>query len=233
MDFSRFTHLTFDCYGTLIDWETGILEAFRPVLARHGLPMDETVLLSLYAEHEARVEAGPYRPYREVLREVAAGIASDLGYLPSEEDLDALADSVRDWPAFPDTVEALVRLKKQFELVILSNIDDALFAESQKRLQVPFDVAITAQQVGSYKPDRRNFRVALERLGVGVDRVLHVAQSLYHDHVPAKELGFTTVWINRPSRLPGTGLSLPVNVRPDLELPDLKSLADVTTGQPL
>jgi 2-haloacid dehalogenase len=227
MDFARFTHLTFDCYGTLIDWEMGILDAFRPVLARHGLPMDEAVLLSLYAEHEARVESGPYRPYREVLREVATGIASDLGYMPSEEDLQALPDSVRDWPAFPDTVEALRRLKQRFKLVILSNIDDAMFGESQKRLQIPFDDVITAQQVGSYKPDRRNFQVALERLGADVSQVLHVAQSPYHDHVPAKELGFTTVWINRPSRLPNTGISRPANVQPDLEIPDMKSLADM------
>lgn len=226
MDFSRFTHITFDCYGTLIDWETGILRALHPLLARHGVAATDERALQLYVDHEARIEAGPYRLYREVLREVTRGIAADLGFTPTDADLDTLPESVGAWPPFPDTVEALARLKRRFKLVILSNIDDALFARSQELLEVRFDAVITAQQVGSYKPNRANFRFALDRLGVGTGQVLHVAQSLYHDHVPAKELGFSTVWINRPSRLPGTGIAPPAAVTPDLELPDLKSLAD-------
>ena len=226
MYFSRFTHLTFDCYGTLIDWETGILDALRPVVARHGQTVDDARLLALYAAHEARIEAGPYRPYRDVLREVARGIADELGFAATSEEMEALPASVGKWPPFPDTIDALRRLKRRFRLAILSNIDDALFADSQRLLKVEFDAVITAQQVGSYKPNPANFRFALERLGVEVGQVLHVAQSLYHDHVPAKELGFSTVRIDRPSRLPGTGIAPPADVKPDMELPDLKSLAD-------
>jgi len=226
IDFSKFTHLTFDCYGTLIDWETGILSALNRVLSKHGMAVEDARVLRLYADMESRVESGPYLPYREVLGRVMAGIAEELGFTPDENDLESLPVSVASWPPFSDTVAALERLKSRYRLVILSNIDDALFAESQKLLQVPFDEVITAQQIGSYKPNRRNFTFALEKLGQPVDRVLHVAQSLYHDHAPAKELGFSTIWINRPSQLPGTGIAPPSDVKPDLEFTDLKSLAD-------
>ncbi len=225
MDYSRISHLTFDCYGTLIDWEAGILAGIAPVLVRHGALVDEARILSSYARREAEIESGVYLPYREVLRRVMAGIASELGFTPSEAELNILPESVGTWPPFPDTVEALGRLKSRYKLVILSNIDDGMFAESQKLLAVPFDIVITAQQVGSYKPNRRNFTFALERMGVVTERVLHVAQSLYHDHVPAKALGFSTVWINRPSRLPNTRIAPPARVTPDIEMPDLQSLA--------
>jgi 2-haloacid dehalogenase len=227
LDFGRFTHLTFDCYGTLVDWEAGILDALRPMVARQARRIDEGDLLLLYARLEAEQESGPFRPYREVLRGVVAGIGAELGFTPTEDELDALADSVGLWPPFPDTVEALARLEIRYPLVILSNIDDAMFAETAKRLEVEFDEVITAQQIGSYKPARENFRAALTRLEATADRVLHVAQSLFHDHVPAKELGFTTVWVNRPSRQPGTGATLPAEAAPDLEVPDLRTLVEV------
>lgn len=224
MNFDQFTHLTFDCYGTLIDWERGILAALTPVIERRGLPVDPAHLLRLYAKYEAQEEAGPYKSYRDVLRGVMAGIAAELGFAPREDELAALPDSVGDWPAFPDSAEALKTLKTRFKLVILSNIDDAMFAQSNRHLGVEFDEIITAQQVGSYKPARRNFHVALERLGVPKTQILHVAQSLFHDHVPAKELGFTTIWVNRPSILPDTGVSLPVDVTPDLEVADMRGV---------
>jgi 2-haloacid dehalogenase len=224
INFNAFTHLTFDCYGTLIDWETGILNATRPVLQRHGLAVAETTILQLYAKHEAQLEAGPYRAYRAVLRGVMAGMAGELGFTPSAAEHDALANSVAFWPPFADTVEALIRLQKRYKLVILSNIDDDLFAGTQRHLGILFDAVITAQQVGSYKPAVANFQTAVVRLGVPVGQILHVAQSLYHDHAPAQALGFTSVWVNRPSRLPGTGVSLPVEVSPDLEVPDLITL---------
>jgi 2-haloacid dehalogenase len=224
VNFDPFTHLTFDCYGTLIDWERGILAALTPVIEGRGLPVDPAQLLRLYAKYEAEQEAGPYKSYREVLRGVMASIAAEFGFTPREDELNALPDSVGNWPAFPDSAEALKILKTRYKLVILSNIDDAMFAQSNKHLGVEFEEIITAQQVGSYKPSRRNFRVALERLGVPQTQILHVAQSLFHDHVPAKEMGFTTVWVNRPSILPGTGVSLPVDVTPDLEVADMESL---------
>jgi 2-haloacid dehalogenase len=226
MNYPYFTHLSFDCYGTLIDWETGILSALRPLLERHGVSATEEQVLRLYTQYEAEQEAGEYRSYRRVLQEVTERLASAFGFAPAQADRDILPNSVGQWPPFPDTVEALGRLKTRYRLVILSNIDDTLFAETQRQLKVPFDAVITAEQVGSYKPDRANFQFLLNRLGVPRERILHVAQSLYHDHVPARELGFSTVWVNRRSRLPGTGLSLPAQVTPDLEVPNLKSLAD-------
>ena len=227
MDFATFTHLTFDCYGTLIDWETGILAAVTPILARHGVVADAETILQLYVKYEAQQEAGSYKPYREVLQGVMAGMASELGFTPTVSELQSLPDSVGRWPSFADTVAALTRLQTRYKLAIVSNIDDAMFAATNILLQVEFEHIITAQQVRSYKPAPRHFQVALERLGVPQQHVLHVAQSLYHDHVPARALGLTTVWVQRPSRLAGTGLALPAQTVPDLAVPDLQSLIDM------
>ena len=224
MRFDGFTHLSFDCYGTLIDWETGILAALRSVLRRHGRAAQDEALLRLYAGYEAEQEAGDYRPYRNVLRGVMAGVAGTLAFEPTADDLDALGDSVGRWPLFADTVAALNRLKTRFKLVILSNIDNAMFAETNRRLEVEFDDIITAQQVGSYKPSHANFESMLARLRVPREQVLHVAQSIFHDHVPAKTLGFATVRVNRETRCPRTGVAPPAHAEPDLEVPDLKGL---------
>jgi 2-haloacid dehalogenase len=226
MNFARFTHLTFDCYGTLIDWETGILNALMPLLQRNGAAVTEEQVLRLYTQAEVAEESGDYRSYRSVLESIAGKVAAEVGMTLSSEDRHTLPNSVGTWPPFPDTVRALNSLKTRFKLVILSYIDDALFAETNERLGVQFDEVITAQQVRSYKPRKPHFEEALRRLAVPKEQILHVAQSLYHDHAPAKEMGFTTVWINRPSRLPGSGLAPPSVVRPDLELPDLQSLAE-------
>jgi 2-haloacid dehalogenase len=227
VDFDRFTHLTFDCYGTIIDWEAGILAAVGPVLERHGASLGEAELLQLYARFEAEQEAGEYKPYRQVLAAVMESMGTELGFTPSEADLLALPESVGSWPPFADSVEALQRLQMSFELVILSNIDDDLFAATERLLGLEFDEVITAQQVGSYKPSTRNFEFALERLQVPREQVLHVAQSLFHDHTPAKELGFTTAWVNRPSRCPGVGVAPPTRSSPDLEVRDLRSLVEL------
>jgi 2-haloacid dehalogenase len=227
VDFDRFTHLTFDCYGTIIDWEAGILAAVGPVLERHGASLGEAELLQLYARFEAEQEAGEYKPYRQVLAAVMESMGTELGFTPSEADLLALPESVGSWPPFADSVEALQRLQMSFELVILSNIDDDLFAATEKLLGLEFDDVITAQQVGSYKPSTRIFEIALERLQVPRQQVLHVAQSLFHDHAPAKELGFKTAWVNRPSRCPGVGVALPAQSSPDLEVRDLRSLVEL------
>ncbi|HEY8291391.1 MAG TPA: haloacid dehalogenase type II [Thermomicrobiales bacterium] len=225
LDFDRFTYLTFDCYGTLIDWERGILAALRPVLDRHGIAVSDDAALAVYGELESAAEAGPYRPYRDVLTTVMDGFGERLGFAPTDEERAALAASVGDWPPFPDTVEALRALAGRFRLVILSNIDDDLFALSARYLEVEFAAVVTAQQVGSYKPDPRNFRTLLARLDSAPDRVLHVAQSLYHDIVPAHALGLTTVWVNRRHDRPGSGATPPATARPNLEVPDLRTLA--------
>lgn len=230
LDFERFTTLTFDCYGTLIDWESGILTALRPVLERHGATLPDDQALELFGELESEAEAGPYLPYREVLAVVMDGLGARLGFTPTVEERTALAQSVSDWPAFPDTVPALQALATRYQLVILSNIDDELFARSARRLQVDFADVITAQQVGSYKPNPRNFQVLLERLDRPRQEILHVAQSLFHDIAPANAAGLTTVWVNRRHNRAGFGATPPQTAQPALEVPDLQTLAQLAAA---
>jgi|ERR1043166_1663027 2-haloacid dehalogenase len=219
------THLTFDCYGTLIDWEQGILSAVSPFFARHGPRVAPGAVLRSFAAHEARIESGSWKPYREVLRDVLGGIAADLGLAIPESQSDLLSDSLPHWLPFRDTLGALQQLSMKYRLVILSNTDDGLFAATQTRLGFQFDEVITAEQVRSYKPGTAHFEEALRRLHVPVSQILHVAQSLYHDHVPARQLGFQTAWINRPSFLAGTGLAPSADVKPSLVFQDLAGLA--------
>src|SRR5215470_12448587 len=186
MDYSGFDALTFDCYGTLIDWESGILAAL-------GAGGDDA--LAAFAELESELEAGPYLRYREVLARCYDGLASRYD-LPAAGAA-AFADSVGDWPAFPDSHDALARLKERFKLGVITNCDDDLFARSNARLGVEFDYVITAEQAGAYKPSPRGFELAFERIEIPRERILHVAQSLFHDHVTAKRLGLSTVWIDR------------------------------------
>jgi 2-haloacid dehalogenase len=228
MDFSRFTHLTFDCYGTLIDWETGILRALRPVLAGRlrPVPSDDEVL-GLYAALEAAIEAGPYRSYREVLEQVVRGFGERLSFVASAAEAAALPESLGDWLPFPDTVDSLQRLARVFKLAIISNVDDDLIAATLARLGVPFADVITAQQARSYKPSPGNFQLAMRRLAVPAAQILHVAQSLYHDVAPARKLGLATVWVNRRKGRSTPGATPPATAVPDLEVPDLKTLADL------
>ena len=227
LDFQKFKVLTFDCYGTLIDWESGILHAVRKVLKNHQLEFDDQTILEAYARAEAKIEAGAYEPYKRVLRRVVATMSAELLVEPSEEERDALARSVRNWKPFPDTVGALKRLKERYSLAIISNIDDDLFQYSAEHLEVPFDWVITAQQAESYKPSHNNFQMAFGRMGFPKKEILHVAQSMYHDIVPARQLGVSTVWVNRRGNQGGWGATLPAEGKPDLEVPDLASLADL------
>lgn len=218
--------LTFDCYGTLIDWEAGLLDALRPILDRRALHPDGERVLELYAREEAEIEAGPYRPYREVLRGVLIAIGQELGFEPTGEEIADFAGSVTRWPPFPDSSAALVRLGRRYRLGVISNVDDDLFAASARRLGIRFDWVITAEQVGAYKPDRRNFLAAFERIGCPRDRILHVAQSLYHDIAPASALGLATAWINRRHDRTGSGATPPASARADLVFTDLLGLAE-------
>ena len=227
IDFSQFDALTFDCYGTLIDWERGILNAFQLVLSRVDVAPGEDELLALYATHEASIEAGEYRTYREVLAASARGVCADLGVEPSDRAIAEFAASVGDWPAFPDTAAALRRLKHRFRLGVLTNCDDDLFAGSNRRLGVYFDWVVTAQEARGYKPRRENFDALFARVEVPRERILHVAQSLFHDHVPAKALGMTTVWIDRRHDKPGFGATPPAEATPDLVCPDMRSFAEI------
>jgi 2-haloacid dehalogenase len=229
MDFSRFSTISFDCYGTLIEWEAGILPAVRTLLSRHNSPQPDAKILELYGEFEAEAESGPYQIYRKVLQSVVERFGQRLGFQPAASDLRILHESVPSWPPFPDTVSALRALKNRYRLAIISNIDDDLFAATKKLLGVEFDAVITAQQAQSYKPSISNFRRALERLGVKPDRLLHVGQSIYHDVLPAQSLGIATVWVNRRSARPGVGAVRPAIGKPDLEVPDLQTLAALAT----
>ena len=227
IDFATKRVLTFDCYGTLIDWETGILASLQPLLAQHGVRAAPDHLLTLYSELEPVAEHGPYRPYREVLTTVLHSMGERLGFHPSETEAAQFAAAVGEWPPFADTPEALQALKRAFKLAIISNVDDDLFARTQQQLGVVFDWVITAQQVRSYKPSLHNFHQALARIGLPPQQVLHVAQSLFHDHVPAKQLGLDTVWVNRRHDKTGPGATPPANVQPDLEVPDLATLLQI------
>jgi 2-haloacid dehalogenase len=227
LDFTRFRVLTFDCYGTLIDWESGIFAALRPILAAHKKTLSDSALLKLYSELEATAEGREFRPYREILQSVVYGFGKRLEFTPTPAQLISLPDSLANWQPFPDTVAALRKLKSRYQLAIVSNVDDDLFARTAPKLEVKFDQIITAQQARAYKPSLKIFTLAQERIGVVPERWLHVGQSVYHDVVPAKSLGITTVWVNRPSRRPGAGAAKSASAQPDLEVPNLQTLVDL------
>ena len=231
IDFSAFDALTFDCYGTLIDWEAGILAALRPVLDAHGADIADDALLEAFARHEARLEAGPYLRYTDVLAGCLRALGEELAFTPTESEVTAFGRSVGDWPAFADSPEALARLKQRFRLGVITNCDDDLFAASNRRLGVAFDWIITAEQARGYKPRTENFEFAFARIDVPRERILHVAQSLFHDHVPAKALGMTSVWIDRRQGRGGSGATPPAAATPDLIVPDLRGFAQLATGQ--
>lgn len=231
LDLTDYAALSFDCYGTLIDWETGIAAILGPWARDHDPSWTDEAVLVAYAEHEAAVEAEhPTTPYPDVLREAFRRTGTALGFAVSDADADALGASVPDWPAFDDSAAALRRLQEHYKLIILSNVDRQSFAGSNRRLAVTFDEILTAQDLGSYKPDPANFAALLERveaIGAG-GRLLHVAQSLFHDHVPAKAAGIPTVWINRRHAKAGWGATPDprVTVTPDLEVPSMAAFAD-------
>ena len=229
---NHFEALSFDCYGTLIDWETGLLAALEPLLLRAGVRPSTDEVLEAYgvAEFGAQ-QAHPGDPYPQILSRVWLALASKWGLADDADERERFARSVGEWPAFPDTVEALKRLKARYNLVILSNVDRASFARTNRKLDVEFDRIITAQDLGSYKPDPRNFAAlvaAVEALGIPRANLLHVAQSLHHDHVPAQAIGLKTAWIDRRAGQSGGGATRqPAHeVKPDFTFPTLAALAD-------
>lgn len=232
VDLSQFEMLSFDCYGTLIDWEAGILGYLGPVLRTQGCRVEDSQILNLYSEIEPREQAKPYRIYREVLASVVHSVASQFGLAVSEAEANGLADSIRDWCPFPDTVPSLARLTSRYKLAVLSNIDDDLFALTAKKLEVPFDLVVTAQQVGAYKPSKRNFEILLQRAAISPRHLLHVAESLYHDVAPARELGITTVWVDRRQGRAAAATKL-VDAKPDLTVRTVGELADLVFLNPV
>lgn len=206
---SDFRVLTFDCYGTLIDWESGIHGALRPLLRKAGGAVGREAALEAFGRPEAEQQAlTPAMVYSDLLAEVHRRLAEEWGLTAEEAEHRRFGASVPDWPAFPDSGEALASLKRHYRLVILSNVDRAGFASSNRRLGVEFDAIYTAQDIGSYKPSQRNFDHMLERLaalGHGKGEILHTAQSLFHDHVPAKRAGLATAWTDRRHDTDGWG----------------------------
>ena len=227
LDFDRFQVLSFDCYGTLINWEAGILGAVRPMLSNRSIYVADDHILEAYGELEARLEEGPWRPYRQILRDCIAGLGLRFNFEPTASEIDALPGSLPFWPAFGDTIGALKRLRSRYKLAIISNIDNDLFTATTRQLQTAFDYVITAEQVESYKPSENNFLQAIKTIGVPRTELLHVAQSIFHDIIPTRALGISSVWVNRRKGMSGSGATLPAEGRPDLEVPDLRSLADL------
>jgi 2-haloacid dehalogenase len=228
-DFNQYKALTFDCYGTLIDWENGILGVLKPLLIAHNTNLDDDQIIELFAEFEAELENGDYIKYREVLKRVVQKFGERFSFAPTADELNSLADSIQHWLPFSDTVEALRVLKQNFKLVIISNVDDDLFAFSAKHLEIKFDQIITAEQAKSYKPSLNNFRLAIERIDLPLDQILHVAASVYHDIVTAKSLGLSTVWVNRRAVQKAVSPTKSAISQPDLEVPDLKTLAALSS----
>jgi 2-haloacid dehalogenase len=224
-DYGTFDALTFDCYGTLIDWEAGILEGLRAALDRRGVRPSDDELLERYAAAEADLEASPYLPYRDVLGRGLQAVAAGFGVDPTPAEVAAFGGSVGAWPAFQDSAAALARLQERFRLGVLTNCDDDLFAASARRLGIEFDWVVTAQQAGGYKPRRENFELLFKRVGLPRERILHVAQSLFHDHVPARALGLSSVWIDRRHGRPGSGATPPAEAAPDATFPDMATFA--------
>lgn len=225
LDFSRFEILTFDCYGTLINWEDGLFAALRPIFAAHSKKIDDANVLKLYGDFELRAEQPPFHNYRDVLAEVVRQFGRELRFEPSPAEVRSLAESLPKWKPWPDSVAALSQLKRKYRLAILSNVDDDLFAGTRPQLGVEFDEVITAQQAKAYKPSLKLFELALSRINAPAHRVLHVGQSIYHDVIPAQSLGLATVWINRPSARPGVGAVKAADAKPDLTFTSVAELA--------
>jgi len=251
MKLADFDVMTFDCYGTLIDWESGIYTALAPLLSRAGALQDETApsragiglsrsdvalsrdaVLEAFARLEVRQqETTPDMLYSDLLAKVHGQLATEWDVSQDPAEAAAFGASIGHWPAFPDTVDALRYLQQHFRLVILSNVDRASFQATNQRLEVKFDAVYTAQDIGSYKPDQRNFGYLLGRLreqGIPKQKILHVAQSLFHDHVPAKAIGLTSAWIDRRHSDSGWGATAPVSaeVRYDFRFASLGALAE-------
>lgn len=218
LDLTRVTTLTFDCYGTLIDWEAGVIEVLRPLLAGHGITQSVDEIVAAFQDIEAPLCEPPYRPYRTVLAEVVEGFGQRFGFSVGDAEREALAASVASWRPFPDTVTVLRALATRYRLAVISNIDDDLFTATASQLGVSFDCVVTAQGARCYKPDKAIFELALARVRAEGHQVVHVAEGVT-EISPARQLGCATVWVRRHGR----SLRL-LTEAPDLEVPDLSSL---------
>ena len=232
MRVSDYKVLTFDCYGTLIDWESGMVAGLETLTRRVGQPLSRDQILEAHARHESSQQLQtPAKRYSELLAVVYKRLAEEWGVAASWDECLAYGNSVKDWPAFADSAAALKYLKQHYKLVILSNVDNASFAHSNKRLEVAFDAIYTAEDIGSYKPSLRNFEYMLEKLaslGVEKEQILHTAESLFHDHGPANQMDLASCWIYRRHDKPGFGATMDPGTMPriDLKLTSMAALAE-------
>ena len=224
IDFEQFQWLSFDCYGTLIDWETGISTAVAHALQAHDRHLSKQEILALFASVEPDVQQGvEFLNYQAVLRQVMELMGTRLEVQFSESETNCLVDTIGGWPVFPDTIEALCLMKSCYKLAIITNVDDDLFEPASRSLGVELDALVTSQQCGSYKPNLNNFHIAVDRMGVEKQAWLHIAESLYHDIGPANGLGVTSVWVNR-GHANLEGATRRSDARPDLEVHSLDEL---------
>jgi len=216
-----FDALTFDCYGTLIDWESGMVAGLKPLTDRLNGKLSRDQILEAHARHESGQQAQtPAKNYSDLLPIVYRRLAEEWGLEVGWEECAAYGQSVKNWPAFPDSIEALTYLKQHYKLVILSNVDNTSFAASNTRLGVHFDAIYSAEDVGAYKPSDCNFEYMLHHLsnnGVAKERILHTAESLFHDHKPANRHGLATCWIYRRHAQEGFGATMDPGGQPDID----------------
>ena len=221
MRLSDFEALIFDCYGTLIDWETGMGKRLEPWAKRHGITLSKDAMLEKFNGIEHRWETThPRMPYPTFLTNVHREFARELGAPADDSEAEGFGAAIGEWLPFPDSVAALAQLKRHYKLVILSNVDKASVAKSAAHLGNLFDLILTAEEIGSYKPARRNFEVLIERLaalGVAKEKILHTAQSLFHDHEPANRMGLKSAWIDRRAGKTGTGATVAVTRMPHID----------------
>lgn len=227
LDFKAITVCSFDCFGTLIDWESGILDALGRVLARHGRSVPDEDALALYAACEPAAQQGAFVDYKSVLRRTMDGIAARLDIDLAPEERDGLVASLPSWQPFADTREALRRLAERCRLGILSNVDDDLFAATARQLGAPLAFVVTAESVGAYKPSLRMFEAALDRVRVPKENWLHVAQSRFHDIAPARAFGLRTVHVDRGWERRGSGATPVSDATADCTVKSLAELADL------
>jgi putative hydrolase of the HAD superfamily len=225
-----FEALTFDCYGTLIDWESGMIESLKPLTSKAPRPLTRDEILEAHARHESSQQVQtPAKLYRDLLATVYRRLAKEWGVAVSWSDCVAYGRSIRNWPAFADSVAALQYLKRHYKLVILSNVDNESFSLSNEKLGVEFDAVYTAEDCGSYKPSARNFEYMLAKLktlGIEESRILHTAESLFHDHAPANEYGLASCWIHRRHGQEGSGATIALSQAPRYDF-RFESMADM------
>jgi 2-haloacid dehalogenase len=230
MRLTDFKALSFDCYGTLIDWETGMIEAVTPLTRKARTPLSRDQILAAHARHESEQQAQtPTKRYSELLAVVYKRMAEQWGIATTVDECDAYGLSVRDWPAFSDTVAALQYLKTHYKLIVLSNVDNRTFSFTNAKLQVAFDAIYTAEDVGAYKPSPENFTYLLSHIGdLGIEKrdLLHTAESLFHDHAPANRLGLASCWIHRRHAQQGFGATRDPEAMPTVDF-KFNSMADL------